>query len=173
VTVGSEDKAKFIMEAHGIPRDHIFNSRDESFKDDILKATHGRGVDIVVNSLPGELLHASWKCVAAYGMMVEIGKTDLIGEGRLAMEIFEQNRGYHGVDVSKTALDRPALTTRFDDFVLIQEGKLTFDKGTSTGLLMAMRRVLLSQLSPSLFSKLRMLRKPSGPCKMVNTSEKS
>jgi hypothetical protein len=46
-------------------------------------------------------------------MMVEIGKTDLIGEGRLAMEIFEQNRGYHGVDVSKLALEHAAPTTRF------------------------------------------------------------
>lgn len=75
-------------------------------------ATNGRGVDVVLNSLSGELLHASWKCVAEYGMMVEIGKTDLIGEGRLAMEIFEQNRGYHGVDVSKLGLEHAAPTTR-------------------------------------------------------------
>lgn len=100
------------METHNIPRDHIFSSRDESFKDKVLKATNGRGVDVVLNSLSGELLHASWKCVAEYGMMVEIGKTDLIGEGRLAMEVFEQNRGYFGVDVSKLPLEHPAPTAK-------------------------------------------------------------
>ena len=105
------------MKAHGIPRDHIFNSRDESFKDDVLKATNGRGVDVVLNSLSGELLHASWRCVAEYGMMVEIGKTDLIGEGHLAMNIFEQNRGYHGVDVSKLGLEHAGPTTRFEDLL--------------------------------------------------------
>jgi hypothetical protein len=113
VTVGSEEKVKFIMEAHGIPRENIFNSRDESFKDDIMRATNGRGVDVVLNSLSGELLHASWKCVAEYGMMIEIGKGDLIGQGRLAMEVFEQNRGYHGVDVSKLGLEHPVQTTKY------------------------------------------------------------
>jgi NADPH:quinone reductase-like Zn-dependent oxidoreductase len=119
VTVGNEEKAKFIMETHGIPRDHIFNSRDESFKDDVLKATNGRGVDVVMNSLSGELLHASWKCVAEYGMMVEIGKTDLIGEGRLAMEVFEKNRGYHGVDIFGLGLEYPAQTAKCDDLPAI------------------------------------------------------
>jgi len=101
------------MRTHGIPRERIFNSRDESFKDDILRVTNGRGVDVVLNSLSGELLHASWKCVAEYGMMIEIGKGDLIGHGRLAMELFEQNRGYHGVDVLKLGLEHPAQTTRY------------------------------------------------------------
>ena len=45
-------------------------------------------------------------------MMVEIGKPNLIGEGRLAMDVFEQNRGYHGVDVSKLGLEHAAPTTR-------------------------------------------------------------
>lgn len=68
----------------------------------------------MLNSLSGELLHASWKCVAEYGLLVEIGKRDLIGEGRLAMDLFEANRGYHGVDVSKLCLERPAPTTKYD-----------------------------------------------------------
>ena len=110
------------MEMHNIPRDHIFNSRDESFKDDILRATNGKGVDVVLNSLSGELLHASWECVAEYGMMVEIGKGDLIGHGRLAMEVFEANRGYHGVDVSKLGLEKPGLTTKFDISAVLRFG---------------------------------------------------
>ena len=102
------------METHGLSRDHIFYSRDNSFKEDILKATNGVGVDLVLNSLSGELLHASWECVADYGILVEIGKRDLIGEGSLAMDIFEDNRGYHGVDVSKLCLERAGPTTKLD-----------------------------------------------------------
>jgi NADPH:quinone reductase-like Zn-dependent oxidoreductase len=113
VTVGSPEKVKFITETHGIAADRIFNSRDETFKDGVLEATSGRGVDLVLNSLSGELLHASWECVAEYGMMVEIGKTDLIGQGKLAMEIFEQNRGYRGVDVTKLRANYPEATMRY------------------------------------------------------------
>ncbi|KAI8160165.1 Highly reducing polyketide synthase [Colletotrichum sp. SAR 10_70] len=98
-TVGSEEKAKYLMSTFGMPRDHIFQSRDASFLPDILDATGGRGVDIVLNSLSGELLHASWSCVAEFGRMIEIGKRDFIGNGKLALNPFEMNRSYHGVDL--------------------------------------------------------------------------
>lgn len=77
-----------------------------------MHATRGRGVDVVLNSLSGELLHASWKCVAPYGCMVEIGKRDLIGHGSLGLEPFEQNRSYFGVEISRLSKDRPAIIAR-------------------------------------------------------------
>lgn len=100
-TVGSEEKVQYLESTFGISREHIFNSRDASFLPDVLKATHGRGVDVVLNSLSGELLHASWNCVAEFGKMIEIGKRDLIGNGKLALEVFEFNRSYHGVDLGR------------------------------------------------------------------------
>jgi hypothetical protein len=57
----------------------------------------------VLNSLSGELLHTSRKCVAERGRMVEIGKYDFIGKGRLDMDLFEGNRSFFGVDL--TTLD--------------------------------------------------------------------
>ncbi|KAK2038839.1 KR domain-containing protein [Colletotrichum somersetense] len=98
-TVGSDEKIRHLGEFYGIPRDRIFNSRDLSFLPDVLRATEGRGVDVVLNSLSGELLHASWDCVAAFGKMIEIGKRDLIGNGNLALNPFVHNRSYHGVDL--------------------------------------------------------------------------
>ena len=84
---------------------------------DIMSATNGKGVDLVLNSLSGELLHASWKCVAEYGMMVEIGKRDLIGRGKLNLDIFEANRGYCGVDIAQVCAEKPELTTRLKEFL--------------------------------------------------------
>lgn len=55
------------METFGFSRGEIFNSRDESFLPDLMRETQGRGVDVVLNSLSGELLHASWRCVAPRG----------------------------------------------------------------------------------------------------------
>ncbi len=98
-TVSNEEKIKHLVDNYGIPRNHIFQSRDDSFKHDVLEATNGRGVDVVLNSLSGELLHASWECVAVFGRMIEIGKRDLIGNGKLALNVFELNRSYYGLDL--------------------------------------------------------------------------
>jgi len=75
-TVGSDEKAAFLAKEFGIPRNRIFNSRDSSFLQGIMEATHGSGVDLVLNSLSGELLAASWKCVALDGAIIDIGKRD-------------------------------------------------------------------------------------------------
>lgn len=61
--------------------------------------TDGEGVDIVLNSLAGELLHASWKCVAEFGKMIEIGKRDFLEHGTLSLEEFGSNRSFFGVDL--------------------------------------------------------------------------
>ncbi|KAL8376833.1 hypothetical protein RB595_007791 [Gaeumannomyces hyphopodioides] len=99
VTVGSEEKVKYLTDNYNIPRNRIFNSRDRSFVDGVMRETRGRGVDFVLNSLSGELLHATWSCVAEFGTLLEIGKRDLIGDGKLDMKPFLANRNYCCVDI--------------------------------------------------------------------------
>ncbi|KAK3936080.1 hypothetical protein QBC46DRAFT_420398 [Diplogelasinospora grovesii] len=99
-TVGPQAKADFPTTVHGVPRERISNSRDDSFAADVMRATGGVGVDVVLNSLSGELLHASWKCVAIGGCMVDLGKRDFLGRGRLEMLPFVGNRAFFGVDLA-------------------------------------------------------------------------
>ncbi|EFQ96996.1 fatty acid synthase S-acetyltransferase [Nannizzia gypsea CBS 118893] len=98
-TVGSETKVKYLMENYHIPRNRIFNSRDKTFVDGVMRETEGRGMDFILNSLSGDLLHATWSCVAEFGTLLEIGKRDLIGDGRLDMKPFLANRSYCCVDI--------------------------------------------------------------------------
>ncbi|KID85710.1 Beta-ketoacyl synthase, partial [Metarhizium majus ARSEF 297] len=65
--------------------------RNDSFLDDVMAKTRGRGVDLVLNSLAGDLLQASWRCVAKSGKMLEIGKRDILEHARLAMDMFQGN----------------------------------------------------------------------------------
>ncbi|PGH03116.1 hypothetical protein AJ79_07443 [Helicocarpus griseus UAMH5409] len=111
-TVGDDEKAKYLTETYNIPRDQIFNSRDSSFFPGIMHATKGEGVDVVLNSLSGELLHASWQCVARYGTMIEIGKRDIMGKGKLSMNEFLHNRAFVGVDMAQIAREKPDLVNR-------------------------------------------------------------
>lgn len=109
-TVGTEEKIEFLTANFGIPRHRIFNSRDASFLPGVKKATGGRGVDVVLNALSGELLHASWNCVAECGTFVEIGRRDFVGQGKLAMEGFLSNRTFVGFDLSHLGVERPLVT---------------------------------------------------------------
>ncbi|KAL3486980.1 KR domain-containing protein [Aspergillus germanicus] len=96
-TVGNKEKAQYLVDNTSIPRDCIFNSRDASFLPDVMRATGGRGVDVVLNSLAGKLLHASWE------KFFEIGKRDLLTHGSLDMSLFQQNRAFYDVDLKDLA----------------------------------------------------------------------
>ncbi|CAG7923142.1 unnamed protein product [Penicillium olsonii] len=108
-TVGNDEKVNFLMETFHLPRHRIFNSRNDSFVEDIMRETNNGGVDLALNSLSGELLHATWKCIAPFGKMVEIGKRDLMGSGKLDMSPFLANRSYCCVDLDQICLWKPSI----------------------------------------------------------------
>ncbi|KAJ8132654.1 hypothetical protein O1611_g971 [Lasiodiplodia mahajangana] len=105
-TAGSEAKRTWLAQNLGVPRINIFDSRSSSFAAGIQKATEGRGVDVVVNSLVGDLLHASWACIAPFGRFVEIGKKELIEGGSLEMEAFERSATFTAFDLSSLFFHR-------------------------------------------------------------------
>ena len=109
VTVGNEEKVKYLMDTFGLPKNRIFNSRNASFAEEIVNVTQLRGVDVALNSLSGELLHATWRCVAEFGTMVEIGKRDLLGKGKLDMDVFLANRSYCCVDLDQLCIKRASI----------------------------------------------------------------
>ncbi|KAI2465977.1 putative polyketide synthase [Annulohypoxylon bovei var. microspora] len=100
-TASSQAKKDFLVSQFGIPASNIFSSRDTSFVDGIKNATGGRGVDVVLNSLVGDLMHASWSCVASFGRFVEVGKRELIDAGKLDMAIFQRNATFTAFDLSE------------------------------------------------------------------------
>jgi NADPH:quinone reductase-like Zn-dependent oxidoreductase len=114
-TVSNEKKREFLINEMGIPADRIENSRDVSFARNIMKKTNGNGVDLALNSLAGELLHATWGCVAKYGTMVQLGKRDALGMGKLDMGVFQANRNYCSVDLDQMATERPHKLEWYED----------------------------------------------------------
>jgi NADPH:quinone reductase-like Zn-dependent oxidoreductase/NADP-dependent 3-hydroxy acid dehydrogenase YdfG len=100
-TVSSQAKRDYLVSELGVPASHIFNSRDASFVQGIMAATNGRGVDVIINSLVGDLMHASWGCLVEFGRLVEIGKRELIDAGRLDMSVFLRNATFTAFDLSE------------------------------------------------------------------------
>ncbi|OJJ39118.1 hypothetical protein ASPWEDRAFT_149949 [Aspergillus wentii DTO 134E9] len=112
VTVGSPEKKEFLMSQYCIPEDRIFYSRDTSFARGIRRATNGEGVDVVVNSLAGDLLRETWESLAPFGRFIEIGKADITKNTRLDMLPFEYNVTFSSVDLTKVAQYKPQLMKR-------------------------------------------------------------
>jgi hypothetical protein len=86
----------------GIQPNRMFSSRNTRFAEQIRRETGGRGVDVILNSLIGELLDESWRLTADGGVMVEIGKRDIVDRNTLAMEPFDRNCSFRAVDLSYT-----------------------------------------------------------------------
>jgi acyl transferase domain-containing protein/NADPH:quinone reductase-like Zn-dependent oxidoreductase len=97
-TVGSASKKQILIDEYQIPEEHIFYSRDVNFAKGIKRLTGGRGVDVVINSLVGDGLIASWECIAPFGRFVEIGKKDILENSSLPMSLFAKNASFIGFD---------------------------------------------------------------------------
>ncbi|KAL6716017.1 hypothetical protein ACLMJK_006979 [Lecanora helva] len=99
-TVGNDKKRTFLTEHFGIPASNIFDSRSITFAADLMRATSGYGVDVILNSLTGDLLDESWRCIAPGGTMVELGKRDMLDRNSLSMEPFGRNASFRCFDMS-------------------------------------------------------------------------
>ncbi|MGK5636990.1 SDR family NAD(P)-dependent oxidoreductase [Streptomyces sp. URMC 126] len=66
-----------VLAAMGLDEAHVSSSRSAGFEAEFLAATGGAGVDIVVNSLAGELTDASLRLLPKGGAFIEMGRTDL------------------------------------------------------------------------------------------------
>ena len=104
VTVGTDAKRDFLAENYGIPRDRMFSSRSTTFAAELMRATNRRGVDVCLNSLTGDLLYESWRCIAENGTMIEIGKKDMLERNNLSMEPFDRNCSYRALDLSRKSI---------------------------------------------------------------------
>ncbi|KID93461.1 ketoacyl-synt-domain-containing protein, partial [Metarhizium majus ARSEF 297] len=93
------EKQEWLSQTFGIPKTHIFNSRDASFLPLVLNATDQRGVDVVLNSLSGDLLHASVAACAPLGRFIEIGRKDILDHGRLEMSSLRRSVSFHIFDL--------------------------------------------------------------------------
>lgn len=100
-TVGTEEKKDFLAKNFGIPRERIFSSRNSAFLQSVLRMTNGEGVDVVFNSLIGDLLRASWAACAAFGRFVDISKRDCVDGGLLDMSPFSRGTTYHAFDLAE------------------------------------------------------------------------
>ncbi|RYP64884.1 hypothetical protein DL771_008561 [Monosporascus sp. 5C6A] len=122
-TVGTEEKRQFLKSAFGLGDDRVFYSRNTDFADQTLAVTEGQGVDIVLNSLTGDMLEESFRILADRGTMVDIGKKDILNRNSLPMEPFDRNISFRSVDMSYERTPEPLVSRLLSRlFALLEAG---------------------------------------------------
>ncbi|KAL7625246.1 hypothetical protein AAE478_004461 [Parahypoxylon ruwenzoriense] len=123
-TVSSEAEKRFLIEHHHIPEDHIFSNKDVGFVQGVKRITNGLGVQVVLNSLTGELLRQTWHCIAPFGRFIELGMKDIKSNTGLDMVPFASNAIFAGVNIlTMYRTNRPLFSRLMADvFRYFQEG---------------------------------------------------
>jgi NADPH:quinone reductase-like Zn-dependent oxidoreductase/short-subunit dehydrogenase/acyl carrier protein len=119
VTAGSQSKHEYLRTL-GV--DHIYSSRTLDFAEQILADTNREGVDVVLNSLPGEAIPKSLGILRAYGRFLEIGKTDIYSNRMIGLEPFQDNLSYFAIDLDRMLRQRPDyIRTMFAEMMQLFE----------------------------------------------------
>lgn len=103
-TAGSPTKRERL---HALGVVHVFDSRSTEFAAQVLAATHGAGVDVVLNSLAGDFIGASVEALAAEGCFLELGKRDLWSVDRF--HAVRPKARYQVYDLGRSAMADPTL----------------------------------------------------------------
>lgn len=108
-TAGSEEKREFVAL---LGADHVYDSRSLAYAEQILAATGGEGVDVVLNSLAGEAIRRNLHVLRPFGRFLELGKRDFFENTPIGLRPFKDNISYFGIDADQLLIARPDLAGR-------------------------------------------------------------
>ncbi|HZW35835.1 MAG: quinone oxidoreductase family protein [Deltaproteobacteria bacterium] len=120
-TAGSAEKVAFL-DAFGV--DHPIDYRAVDFVDAVRSLTGGEGVDVILDSIGGQMLARDLQVLRTGGRIVSLGVAAAMGKNKSVMlrelmstphlqpiKLLETSRGFFGVNVLRLFDHRPALGT--------------------------------------------------------------
>jgi len=92
-----------------------------AFADEVLKATGGAGVDVILNSLAGDAIPRNLRLLRPFGRMLELGKRDFYENSQVGLRPFRNNnfvlRHRCGPTAGAASRHRAPRVRRFDGLV--------------------------------------------------------
>ncbi len=108
-TAGSGKKRQFLRDFANC---EVFDSRSTKFADEILSATGGRGVDLIVNTLGIAASEANSRVLAHGGTFIELGKYAESNRARQQLQAVNENARYAIVDMDRLWRTDPERLSR-------------------------------------------------------------
>ena len=105
----------------------VMDSRSLDWADEVMNLTHGRGVDVVLNSLSHEAIQKGISVLAPYGRFLELGRRDIYEGRKLDLSGLKENISFHAIDLSRLLTLDPAHLSRIKKELLegLAHGRLT------------------------------------------------
>eukprot|EP00977_Amphora_coffeiformis_P007314 scaffold1586_cov158-Amphora_coffeaeformis.AAC.3 len=123
-TAGSEAKRIKLRKMGCVD---AFDSHSNHWFGDLMMATNGEGVDIVLNSLAGEHIDLCLESLTAGGWHCEIGKVDIFADRPMKMAVFRKNLRVAAIDIDRLMVDDPELVGKLTEecLKLLEEKKVS------------------------------------------------
>jgi phthiocerol/phenolphthiocerol synthesis type-I polyketide synthase C len=103
-TAGTHEKRELLR---GMGIRHVMSSRSVAWAEEVMEATGGRGVDVVLNSLAGEAIPKGIGVLAPFGRFLELGKRDVYSNLQVGLYAFRNNASVSVIALDQLAAERP------------------------------------------------------------------
>ena len=122
-TAGSDAKRELLS---GLGVEYVGDSRSGDFADEILDVTAGYGVDVILNSLPGEAIRRGVQILAPGGRFIELGKKDVYADATLGLAALAKSATFAVVDLDLNLRLQPERYRRLLQQILehVADGEL-------------------------------------------------
>lgn len=122
-TVGSPIKISTALEAGA---DHVICYQDDDFVEKVMEFTDGRGADVILDSISGQVSEKSFECLAIYGRLAHFGNSSGSTGHFQTKDLHSSCRSVLGFSLGTTRKERPHLLRNAADHVLgyLAEGRL-------------------------------------------------
>lgn len=105
VTAGSNRKLEFL-ETLGV--NYRINHRETDFEEEIDRLTGGKGIDVIINTLPGDAIQKGINCLAPGGRYIELAMTALKTAKTIDLSALDENQTFYSINSRKLANENPA-----------------------------------------------------------------
>ena len=120
-TAGSQAKLDYLKQ-RDVP--YRINYRETDFETEIKRLTSGKGVDVVINTLPGDALQKGLNCLSPGGRYIEIAMTALKSARTIDLSVLSNNQTFYSVDLRKLGMQEPEVLDEY-----CQEMKRLIEQG--------------------------------------------
>jgi hypothetical protein len=109
-TAGSQHKLDYLRSL-GVP--HLINYQEQDFEAEVERLTEGRGVDVVINTLPGDAMQKGLNCLAPGGRYIEIAMTALKSARGVDLSVLNSNQSFFSIDLGRLLSNKRDLLREY------------------------------------------------------------
>ncbi len=108
ILTDSVEKQAFMTHCLHIAESHILAVDSLELSRSLMRFTNGKGINVILGSLQGEIMRQSWRCIASFGRFVNLHLcAGLEYETELDMRPFKRSATFSSLDIMDLLQHRP------------------------------------------------------------------